>query len=137
MKRSGHRDNDEIRLATAPLNKKVSQPNEDIGKPFRFLQCWELLWDMPKIMVVDDAIFSNNAEKNPWEKGTNISTGDEEEKPKQNVRPDGRRKAKDDLATQKMRSKKILLFTNGPGGLESEMAKGIFCSEANGCVAVH
>ena len=40
MNKSGHTEDDDVRLSTAMFNQRtVSHPREDVGKPFRFLPC--------------------------------------------------------------------------------------------------
>lgn len=154
MRKSGHSDEDIIRLSTALFNKvKVAHPREDIGKPFRFLKCWELVRDLPKFRAGTAGTPVNETGS---EEGTGGGLNDRNSasnvtgKPSEDcARPDGRRKAKEELAVQNIRAKKlklaehavrlqeqhveelnrrneILLFSNGPGGRESEMAREYF-----------
>lgn len=157
MRKSGHSDDDNVRLATALFNKKkVSHPREDVGKPFRFTKCWEILRDLPKFSAAAEGGSSSGsgsysvsgAEAGEPHAGVSTSDGDREKKEKKE-RPDGRRKAKEELAAQHVRAKKlklaeqavrlldeqvqalnkrneILLFTNGPGGADSDMAREYF-----------
>lgn len=148
LHRSGHSEEDEVRLATALFNNvKVTHPREDIGRSFRFLPCWELLRDLPKFTAMAQGNASS-IETKTSEQDANSDTKTEV-KTEEKIRPDGRRKAKEELAAHHMRAKKIkiaetavklqqqqvaeitrrneiLLFTNGPGGSESCMAKEFF-----------
>lgn len=146
LRKSGHSDGDIIRLSTGMFNKmKVSHPREDVGKPFQFEKCWEILRDMPKFTAAGQggATGSTSAESSTTDTGSSAVVKEKKE------RPDGRRKAKDELAAQHARAKKlkiaeqavrlqqqqveelsrrneIILFTNGPGGSNSEMARQYF-----------
>lgn len=152
MRKSGFTEDDNIRLATALFNKvKISHPREDVGKPFRFLKAWEVVRDLPKFMAAADgssAGVESGSGTNASEKSEGETAAEGEEKSVKK-RPDGRRKAKQEQADQHVRAKKlklaeaavrlqeqqveeitrrneILLFTNGPGGADSEMAREFF-----------
>lgn len=71
MRKSVHNEDDEIRMATAMFDKmKVSHPREDVGKSFRFLQCWELLRDLPNFSAVMYDGSSSAGETNLSQKDT-------------------------------------------------------------------
>lgn len=138
MWKSGHNKDGEIHMATSMSNKtKVSNPREDVGKVFRFLKCWELVWDLSKFPDVMDGGWSSGGETNLFQK----DKADDEVKACKNEKPIGQCKAKEDLAVQHVRAEKvklaevvvrlqkmqeaeitrcneILLFTNGPRGSE-------------------
>lgn len=156
LKKSGCNEDDEVRLATALFNhKKVTHPNEDVGKPFKFIKCWFLLRDLPKFQAVQNTPSRNcsdsgSAECDEAESSTPLSTdGSGKDLKQERKRPDGRRKAKEMAALQHMKAKKmklaetaiklqerqlaelaerneILLFSNGPGGANSDMAREFF-----------
>lgn len=51
---SGHKEDDNICLATVMLNcMMVVHAREGIGKPFRFLKCCELLRDKPRLKAAE------------------------------------------------------------------------------------
>lgn len=63
MKRSGYTEDDEFWVATALFNnRKVDHPREDVGKPFRFLECWSVLRELPKFAATSDKSESTSDE---------------------------------------------------------------------------
>lgn len=152
LKKSGISYDDEVRLATALYNKKtVEHPREDVGPPFIHVKAWELLRDLPKFQAaVSGPIVPTPSDSCPAHSSTGEGNSDStKEDTKKRERPEGRKKAKADAAMQAIRAKKlklvesavriqqqhvaeitrrneILLFANGPGGAESDMAKKYF-----------
>lgn len=101
-----HNEDEEIRMATAMFNKmKVSHPSEEAGKLFRFLKCLELPRDFSKFSTVMDGGSSSASQTKLSQKG---KTEDKVKACKKD-RPIRRRKAKEDLQTQHVRTKKVKL----------------------------
>lgn len=154
LKRSGVNEDDEICLATALFNKrKVQHPNEDIGKRFKYLEAWEVLRALPKYSAAGEASPSNTESGTTTGLGSTAASGKEggTESPAKSGgdRPMGRKRAKEVRIKEEQQNKKlrlaesalelqkkqvkeleehnlILLFTNGPGGTESELAREFF-----------
>lgn len=148
MKRSGVNDEDEIRLTTALFNKQeVQHPNEDVGRAFRFIDAWNALRVLPKFSA--DGGSAQSCAATTSTKESEVNPENEEESPGPSRRPMGIKRAKhvkemeqtnikkirlaqSALELQKKQVKEleehnmILLFTNGPGGSESEMAREFF-----------
>lgn len=103
----GHSDDDKIWLATALFNKfKVQHLREEVGKPFKFLKCWEMLRDLPNFSAGAGGASSSEGDTM---QGRHKSAPTREMQTKKIRSADGRRKAKEDLADQHMRAKKIKL----------------------------
>lgn len=50
LEKSGHPEDDKIRLAIAMFNKmKISHPRLSVGKPFRFFKCSDISHEYSKI----------------------------------------------------------------------------------------
>lgn len=54
MKRNGARKEKKIRLATVLFNKKkIDHTCEDTGPKFKFIECWEILKEFPKLAATE------------------------------------------------------------------------------------
>lgn len=106
-RRSDHIEDDDKGLATALFNKiKVTHPYEEVGRPFRFLPCWELFRDLPKFIAMEHGNASSGGETETSELCTNREMNTNMKK-EQKIRLDGRLKCNDNIASQHMRAKKI------------------------------
>lgn len=151
MKRSGVNEDDEIRLATALFNKiKVNHPQEDVGRKFKYLKAWNILRDLPKFAAGGEEQTSAPA---PAPASSSPSGESSTEAVRSggphSERPVGRKRAKELKAKEEQHNKRIrlaqaalelqkkqvheleehnniLLFSNGPGGSDSEYAREFF-----------
>lgn len=150
MCKSGDSEEHTVRLATTMFDKlKVPHPREDVGKPFRFLACWEIIRDLPKFLATfcESSPLSSAVESNKTVGGEECEDGPRAAS--KAARPVRRRNAKEEAAVQSIRAKRlklaeeavrlqerhvlelkkraeILLFMNGPNGSNSLMAKEYF-----------
>lgn len=117
---TGVSDDDIIRISTALFNnKKIKEPTDDIGKPFKFLQSWLLLRYHQKFLAGESAtsakkIIPSDTECHAEESGclSNDLSGAEKPGPGRGEsagRPVGRRKAKEDIAKDINAKKKLRL----------------------------
>lgn len=156
MKRSGVNHEDEIRLSTALFNKiKVEHPSEDVGRKFKYIDAWMILREMPKFSVdglEDKSTSDTNSTSSVCLEGESSSENKKSQTDKKKHemgRPTGRKRAKEIQMKEEQQNKKIrlaqsaleiqkkqvqeleehnliLLFTNGPGGNNSQNAQEFF-----------
>lgn len=143
-KPTGVSSSDLIRMATALFNGvDITNASDDCGKPFRFLQAWEVLKTHEKFMAGAEKPESAQTPPEGEDGGTENSTQEpngDVKKPSES-RPVGRRRAKNALQVQKDSKEKlclasesvqaqkdrnlalkrhyeIMLFTNAPAGCD-------------------
>lgn len=142
---------DQVRLATAMLNKKVvQQPCGDVGPELRFLKAWTILCNIPKFQAaVSGSSMESAGTTSRSAETTSRSAADNEDEIQKRAPPDGRKKGEAAAAMQAMQAKnmklaevavglqqkqvaemkhqnEILLFSSGLRGADSLLTKLIF-----------